>query len=69
MCKDHLHQNNTYKAIRLFGSSFNLYYSIWCNNEYELYDMSVRVSQIRKVVVVTDEFSYRRLIQDNLTTY
>jgi hypothetical protein len=40
---DTLHQNNTYKAIRLFASSFNLYYSIWCNNEHELYNMDVRV--------------------------
>lgn len=35
-----LHENNTYKAIRLVGEGFNVYYSIWCNNEHELYDMT-----------------------------
>ncbi|KAH8176395.1 sulfatase domain-containing protein [Sarocladium implicatum] len=35
-----LHENNTYKAIRLVSKDFNVYYSIWCNNEHELYDMS-----------------------------
>lgn len=39
-----LHENNTYKAIRISGPSYNLYYSIWCNNEHELYDMNVSVS-------------------------
>lgn len=33
--------NNTYKAVRLLGESYNLYYSVWCNNEHELYDLSV----------------------------
>jgi hypothetical protein len=36
-----LHENNTYKAIRILGPGYNLYYSIWCNNEHELYDMDV----------------------------
>lgn len=33
--------NNTYKALRIRGSEYNLYYSVWCNNEHELYDMTV----------------------------
>ncbi|KAL5341218.1 arylsulfatase [Aspergillus crustosus] len=37
-----LHENNTYKAIRIAGPGYNIYYSIWCNNEHELYDMDVR---------------------------
>jgi len=36
-------QNNTYKAVRLFGADYNLYYSVWCNNEHELYDMTVGI--------------------------
>ena len=29
---------NTYKALRVFGSGYNLYYSVWCkDNEHELY--------------------------------
>ena len=38
---DTLHENNTYKAIRILGPGYNLYYSVWCNNEHELYDMNV----------------------------
>lgn len=33
--------NNTYKAIRLISKHYNLYYSVWCNNEHELYDLTV----------------------------
>ncbi len=34
--------NNTYKAIRVIGKEYNLYYSVWCTNEHELYDLIVR---------------------------
>ena len=33
--------NNTYKALRILGKGYNLYYSVWCNNEHELYDLDV----------------------------
>lgn len=33
--------NNTYKSVRILGEVYNLYYSVWCNNEHELYDLSV----------------------------
>lgn len=33
--------NNTYKAVRVIGQSYNLYYSVWCNNEHELYNLEV----------------------------
>lgn len=33
--------NNTYKAVRIVSEDYNLYYSIWCNNEHELYNMKV----------------------------
>ncbi|KAL9618102.1 MAG: hypothetical protein Q9160_007172 [Pyrenula sp. 1 TL-2023] len=32
--------NNTYKALRIIGDGYNLYYSVWCNNEHELYDLT-----------------------------
>lgn len=35
--------NNTYKSVRLIGDGFNLYYSVWCNNEHELYDLTVSI--------------------------
>ncbi|KIV99664.1 uncharacterized protein PV09_08719 [Verruconis gallopava] len=33
------HFNNTYKALRVIGNGYNLYYSVWCNDEHELYDL------------------------------
>ncbi|KAG6907811.1 hypothetical protein DXG01_007293 [Tephrocybe rancida] len=32
--------NNTYKSVRLLGEGYNFYYSIWCNNEHEFYDLN-----------------------------
>ncbi|GLA00590.1 hypothetical protein AnigIFM60653_009340 [Aspergillus niger] len=32
--------NNTYKALRILSQEYNLFYSVWCNNEHELYDLS-----------------------------
>lgn len=31
--------NNTYKAVRVIGQGYNLYYSVWCSNEHELYNL------------------------------
>ncbi|KAL2065831.1 hypothetical protein VTL71DRAFT_3501 [Oculimacula yallundae] len=47
---DILHENNTYKAIRISGPDYNLYYSIWCNNEHELYDMNIDPSQMHNIL-------------------
>lgn len=33
--------NNTYKAARVISESYNLYYTVWCTNERELYDLKV----------------------------
>lgn len=33
--------NNTYKGLRLISPDFNLYYSVWCSGEHELYDLTV----------------------------
>ncbi|EIN14555.1 Arylsulphatase [Punctularia strigosozonata HHB-11173 SS5] len=42
--------NNTYKALRLVGRSFNLYYSVWCNNKKELYDLSTDPYQMYNLI-------------------
>ena len=39
--------NNTYKALRIAGDSWDLYYSVWCNGEHELYDMKVSLNKAR----------------------
>lgn len=33
-------KNNTYKSLRLIGDSYNVYYSVWCSNEKELFDLN-----------------------------
>lgn len=35
------YQNNTYKGLRIESEEYGFYYSVWCNNEKELYDMKV----------------------------
>jgi arylsulfatase A-like enzyme len=34
--------NNTYKGLRIESEEYSLYYSVWCTNERELYDMKAR---------------------------
>jgi N-acetylglucosamine-6-sulfatase len=42
--------NNTYKALRVIGQNYNLYYSVWCTNEHELYDMTVLPPSMKTIV-------------------
>lgn len=44
--------NNTYKGLRIIADDYSLYYSVWCTNEHELYDM------------VEDEYQMNNLLQD-----
>ncbi|KAL5316375.1 hypothetical protein ACEPPN_015420 [Leptodophora sp. 'Broadleaf-Isolate-01'] len=41
--------NNTYKAIRLIGQGYNLYYSVWCSHDHELYDMDADPHQMENL--------------------
>jgi N-acetylglucosamine-6-sulfatase len=41
------YKNNTFRSIRLIGSDFSFYYSVWCNGDHELYDMTVSVAAPR----------------------
>jgi arylsulfatase A-like enzyme len=50
-------QNNTYKAVRVIGQGYNLYYSVWCNNEHELYNLEV--SQPFLLIAATALFQFR----------
>lgn len=34
-------ERTTYKSVRILGEGYNLYYSVWCSNEHELYDLAV----------------------------
>lgn len=41
--------NTTYKALRIMGPGYNWYYSVWCTNEHELYDMTVDSQQLNNL--------------------
>ncbi|KAL2292397.1 hypothetical protein FJTKL_09373 [Diaporthe vaccinii] len=41
--------NNTYKAVRILGQGYNLYYSVWCNNEHELYNLETDLGQLHNL--------------------
>ena len=34
-------QHTTYKSVRIVGDDYDLYYSVFCTNERELYDLTV----------------------------
>jgi arylsulfatase len=36
-----IYGNNTYKAMRIISDRYDLFYSVWCTNEHELYDHKV----------------------------
>ncbi|TEA13853.1 Arylsulfatase [Colletotrichum sidae] len=42
--------NNTYKALRVVGEGYNLYYAVWCTNEHELYDMTTDPGQLHNLL-------------------
>ncbi|PBP22186.1 hypothetical protein BUE80_DR007019 [Diplocarpon rosae] len=41
--------NNTYKALRIIGPGYNLYYSVWCTNEHELYNLDTDPGQVNNL--------------------
>jgi hypothetical protein len=47
-------RNNTYKSIRLYGEGYNLYYSTWCSNEHELYNLDVYLHAVEHATSDTD---------------
>ncbi|KAI2643529.1 Arylsulphatase [Xylaria nigripes] len=55
-------QHNTYKSIRLLGEDYDLYYSVWCNNEHELYDMTVDPGQMNNLLGPVSKFTHRTTI-------
>ncbi|KFY03339.1 hypothetical protein O988_01570 [Pseudogymnoascus sp. VKM F-3808] len=47
-------RNNTYKSIRLYGEGYNLYYSTWCSNEHELYNLDDDPGQLHNLLFQKD---------------
>ena len=44
-----IHLGNTYKGVRLISQHYSLYYSVWCTNEAELYDLKTDPYQTRNL--------------------
>ncbi|KAI6784677.1 uncharacterized protein J7T54_006723 [Emericellopsis cladophorae] len=42
--------NNTYKAVRVIGEGYSLYYAVWCTNETELYDLKTDPGELRNLL-------------------
>ncbi|CZT46525.1 related to arylsulfatase [Rhynchosporium secalis] len=51
--------NNTYKAIRILVPEYNLFYSIWCNNEHELYDLDADPSQMHNLLSISHSTEHK----------
>ncbi|KAI1810243.1 alkaline-phosphatase-like protein [Poronia punctata] len=47
--------NNTYKALRIISESWDLYYSVWCTNEHELYDLKTDPGQLNNLLTLPSE--------------
>ncbi|KAE8446758.1 hypothetical protein EG329_011663 [Mollisiaceae sp. DMI_Dod_QoI] len=56
-------ENNTYKSMRVIGSGYSLYYSVWCTNEHELYDMTNDDQQVNNLLSDSKEGMWKNLNQ------
>lgn len=56
----HAARNNTYKALRLIGENYSLYYSVWCTGDMQFYDMKVSLA-------AAAQFRANRLTRARLT--
>ncbi|KAH6605968.1 hypothetical protein Trco_005121 [Trichoderma cornu-damae] len=45
-----IYPNNTYKGLRLEAEDYGFYYSVWCSNEKELYDMKADPGQLNNLL-------------------
>ncbi|KAM5368437.1 hypothetical protein ACJZ2D_009507 [Fusarium nematophilum] len=41
--------NNTYKGVRIVHDDYDLYYSAWCSNEHELYDLKTDPGELNNL--------------------
>ncbi|KAK6369736.1 hypothetical protein LTS17_009186 [Exophiala oligosperma] len=48
--------NNTYKAMRIISPKYDLFYSVWCTNEHELYDMKTDPYQTNNLYDISGSF-------------
>lgn len=46
--------NNTYKGLRVEAEDYGFYYSVWCNNVREMYDMKVRMPSSQYFIAIAN---------------
>ncbi|KAJ6012785.1 arylsulfatase [Penicillium canescens] len=46
--------NNTYKSVRIHSSEYDIYYSVWCTNEHQLYDLKADPYELNNLYSVSD---------------
>ncbi|GFP54831.1 arylsulfatase [Trichoderma asperellum] len=49
-----IYVNNTFKGLRIEAEDYGFYYSVWCSNEKELYDMKADPGQINNLLSPKD---------------
>ncbi|CAH0046832.1 unnamed protein product [Clonostachys solani] len=49
------YKNNTYKGLRLESDAYGFYYSVWCNNARELYNMKNDSGQLNNLLSSSSE--------------
>ncbi|KAM0420921.1 hypothetical protein ACHAPT_011311 [Fusarium lateritium] len=47
--------NNTYKGVRIAHEDYDLYYSAWCSNEHELYDLKADPGELHNLLPEDDD--------------
>lgn len=70
--KDLIGKVNTYKAIRVIGPQYNLYYAVWCDGDHEVYNMAVRTLHFQTLPALannskTDPYQMNNLYNSSQT--
>lgn len=56
--------NNTYKVARVVSDSYSLFYTVWCTNEHELYDMYADPGQMNNLYGSSNQTLLGRTVED-----
>ncbi|KAH7242018.1 alkaline-phosphatase-like protein [Fusarium tricinctum] len=59
--------NNTYKGVRIVHEDYDLYYSAWCNNEHELYNIKTDPGQLSNLFTRDDEVTANQALLGTTT--
>ncbi|CEL11050.1 hypothetical protein ASPCAL14157 [Aspergillus calidoustus] len=59
----HTHRmpNTTYKSARIVSEQYNLFYTVWCNNDHELYDLKTDPYEMNNIYTSAPQTLLNRL--------